>query len=192
MQGSAIHDTIRNFPDLRTPRLLLRRFRMEDVDDVFAYARDPEMTRFVFWQAHSSVEDSREFLQRTLQGYADGHPPAWAIEHTEDRVVIGSCAYHEVSIMNLRGEIGYALARKYWGKGIMTEVVRAMLDYGFRVIRLNRIEARCDVDNTASWHVMEKVGMKFEGVLRQNIILHGQPRDVRMYGILREEWTPAT
>jgi [ribosomal protein S5]-alanine N-acetyltransferase len=189
MQASAIHDTIRNFPDLRTPRLLLRRFRMEDADNVFAYARDPEMTRFVFWQAHGSVQDSREFLERTLQGYADGHPPVWAIEHVNDSIVIGSCAYHEVSIMNLRGEIGYALARRYWGQGIMTEAVRAALDYGFRSIHLNRIEARCDVENTASWHVMEKLGMKFEGVLRQNIILHGIPRDVRMYGILREDWT---
>jgi len=191
MHASAIHDTIRNFPELRTPRLLLRRFRMEDADAVFAYARDPEMTRFVFWQAHASIEDSREFLQRTLQGYADGFPPVWAIEHLADRTVIGSCAYHEVSIMNLRGEIGYALARKYWGQGIMSEAVRAAVDYGFRVVGLNRIEARCDVDNTASWHVMEKVGMKFEGVLRQNIILHGQARDVRMYGILREDWPPA-
>jgi ribosomal-protein-alanine N-acetyltransferase len=188
MQGSANHDTIRNFPELRTPRLLLRRFRVEDADDVFAYARDEEMTRFVYWQPHDSVQDSREFLQRTLQGYADGLPPVWAIEHLADGTVIGSCAYHEVSIMNLRGEIGYALARKYWGLGIMTEAVRAALDYGFRVVSLNRIEARCDVDNTASWRVMEKVGMKFEGVLRQNIILHGEARDVRMYGILREEW----
>jgi ribosomal-protein-alanine N-acetyltransferase len=113
----------------------------------------------------------------------------WAIEHLADRIVIGSCAYHEVSIMNLRGEIGYALARKYWGQGIMPEAVRAALDYGFNVVHLNRIEARCDVANTASWHVMEKVGMKFEGVLRQNIILHGVPRDARMYGVLREEWS---
>jgi ribosomal-protein-alanine N-acetyltransferase len=70
----------------------------------------------------------------------------------------------------------------------MTEAVRAMLDYGFNTLQLNRMEARCDVENTASWRVMEKAGMKFEGVLRQNIILHGRPRDAKMYGILREDW----
>ena len=91
--------------------------------------------------------------------------------------------------MHARAEIGYALARKYWGQGLMTEAVRAMLDYGFNLLRLNRIEARCDVENIASWRVMEKAGMKFEGVLRQNIFLHGRPRDARMYGILREEWS---
>ena len=93
--------------------------------------------------------------------------------------------------MHARGEIGYALARKYWGQGLMTEAVRAMLDYGFNTLHLNRIEARCDVENAGSWRVMEKVGMKFEGVLRQNIMLHGRARDARMYAILREDWAAA-
>jgi ribosomal-protein-alanine N-acetyltransferase len=188
MQSTPLPDAIRNFPNLRAPRLLLRRLRMEDAEDIFAYARDPRMTPFVFWEPHRTLEDSREYLARALQGYADGAPPAWGIQHLADGVIIGSCAFHEVSAMHLRGEIGYALARKYWGQGIMTEAVRAVLDYGFTTLRLNRIEARCDVENTASWRVMEKAGMKFEGVLRQNIILHGRARDARMYGILREDW----
>lgn len=188
MDAAALQDTIRNFPDLRTPRLLLRRLRMEDLDDIFAYASDPQMTPFVFWEPHRTTEDTREFLGRTLRGYEEGLPPTWGIQHVADGVIIGACAFHEVSAMHARGEIGYALARKYWGQGLMTEAVRAMVDYGFNTLRLNRIEARCDVENTASWRVMEKVGMKFEGVLRQNIILHGRPRDARMYGILHEDW----
>ena len=64
---AALQDAIRNFPDLRTPRLLLRRLRMEDADDIFAYASDPQMTPFVFWEPHRTIDDTREFLQRTLQ-----------------------------------------------------------------------------------------------------------------------------
>jgi ribosomal-protein-alanine N-acetyltransferase len=188
MDAAALQQMIRNFPDLRTPRLLLRRLRVEDAADIFTYASDPQMTPFVFWEPHRTIEDTREFLGRTLQGYAEGLPAVWGIQHLADGVIIGGCAYHDISIMNLRGEIGYALARKYWGQGLMTEVVRAVLDYGFNALGLNRIEARCDVDNTGSWRVMEKVGMKFEGVLRQNIVLHGRPRDAKMYGILREDW----
>jgi ribosomal-protein-alanine N-acetyltransferase len=188
VDAPVLRDAIRNFPDLRTPRLLLRRLRWEDAPDILAYARDPEITPFVFWEPHRTLDDTREYLQRTLQGYADGLSPCWGIQHLGDGVIIGSCAFHEVSAMHARGEIGYALARKYWGQGLMTEAVRAMLDYGFNTLHLNRIEARCDIENTGSWRVMEKVGMKLEGVLRQNIILHGRARDARMYAILREEF----
>jgi len=188
MQSAPLPDALRNFSDLRTARLLLRRLRMEDGEEIFAYARDPQMTPFVFWEPHRTLEDTREYLQRTLQGYAAGFPPVWGIQHLADGVIIGSGAFHDVNAMHLRGEIGYALARKYWNQGIMTEAVRAIIEYGFMPLRLNRIEARCDVENTASRRVMEKAGMKFEGVLRQNIILHGRARDARMYGILREDW----
>jgi ribosomal-protein-alanine N-acetyltransferase len=188
MQSAPRPDAIRDFPDLHTPRLLLRRLRMEDAQDIFAYACDPQMTPFVFWEPHRTPDDTREYLQRTLEGYAAGAAPAWGVQHLVDGVIIGSCAFHDVSTMHLRGEIGYALARKYWRQGLMTEAVRALLEYGFATLRLNRIEARCDVENTGSWKVMQKVGMKFEGVLRQNIILHGRARDARMYAVLREEW----
>lgn len=189
MQAAELENAIRNFPELRTRRLLLRRLRLEDADDIFAYASDPLMTPFVLWEPHRTVDDAREFLQRTLKGYAEGLPPVWGIQHLAEGALIGSCAFHEISFMHARAEIGYALARKCWGQGLMTEAVRALLAYGFRSLHLNRIEARCDVENTASWRVMEKVGMRFEGVLRQNIVLHGRPRDARMYAILREDWT---
>ena len=188
MQSFALPDSFRNFPELRTPRLLLRRLSMEDASDIFAYARDPEMTPFVIWEPHRSLDDTRDFVTRTLRGYLEGVPPVWGVQHLEAGVIIGSAAMHEVSWPNLRAEIGYALARQYWGQGLMTEAVRALLDYGFGTLHLNRIEARCDVENVASWRVMEKAGMSFEGVLRQNIILHGRPRDARMYSVLLEEW----
>ena len=188
MDAAALQRIVYNFPDLRTPRLLLRRLCMEDAGDIFAYASDPPITRFVFWEPHRTLDDTRQYLQRTLRGYADGNPPAWGIQHLGDGAIIGSCAFHEVSAMHARGEIGYALARKYWGQGLITEAVRAMIDYGFNTLGLNRIEARCDIENAASARVMEKSGMKFEGVLRQNIILHSRPRDARIHAILREEW----
>jgi ribosomal-protein-alanine N-acetyltransferase len=189
MQASALQDTIRDFPDLRTPRLLLRRLRMEDADDIFAYASDPQVTPYLIWDTHQSLDDTRDFLERTLQSYRDGGLPVWGIEHLADKTIIGTCGFAELALRHARAEVGYVIARKNWRQGLMTEALRAVLAYCFDVLRLNRIEARCDVENTGSWRVMEKVGMRLEGVLRQNIILHGRPRDARMYGILREEWT---
>ncbi|MBZ5567386.1 MAG: GNAT family N-acetyltransferase [Acidobacteriia bacterium] len=188
MDAAALQQTIHNFPDLSTPRLGLRRLRWEDADDIFAYASDPQVTTYVFWEPHRTLDDTREFLQRTLKGYAEGLPPAWGMEHLADKVVIGTCGMFEVQAQHARAEIGYAVGRKYWGQGLMTEAVGAMLAYGFNTLGLNRIEARCDVENTGSWRVMEKVGMKLEGVLRQNIFLHGRPRDAKIYAILRKEW----
>ncbi len=189
MEAAALQGKIRHFPDLHTPRLRLRRLRMEDAHDIYAYASDPQVTPYLIWETHRSLDDTYDFLARALHNYGDGGLPVWAIEHLADRKVIGTCGFAELALRHARGEIGYVIARAYWRQGIMTEAVRAVLGYCFSVLHLNRVEARCDVDNTASWRVMEKVGMKFEGVLRQNIILHGSPRDARMYAILREDWT---
>ncbi len=191
MQSPPPQDAIRSFPDLKSERLLLRRLRLDDAGDIFDYARDPQMTPFVFWEPHRTVADTLDFLQRTIKGYEDGLPPVWGIQHVADDRIVGAIAIHDVSWMHLRAEIGYALARKYWRQGLMTEAVRRVLGYCFDALGLNRVEARCDVDNTGSWRVMEKCGMKFEGVLRQNIILHGRPRDARMHAILREDWAIA-
>ena len=177
MQAAAPQDAIRNFPELHTPRLLLRRLRMEDAEDIFAYASDPQVTPYLMWETHRSIADTLDFLERTLQSYRDGGLPVWAIEHVAEKKVIGSCGFADLAARHARAEVGYAIGRKYWRQGIMTEALRAMLRYCFEVLQLNRVEARCDVENTGSWRVMEKAGMKFEGVLRQNIILHGRPRE---------------
>jgi [ribosomal protein S5]-alanine N-acetyltransferase len=189
MQAAPLSEAIRNFPDLPTPHLRLRRLRWEDADDIFAYASDPQVTPYLIWETHQSLDDTRDFLERTLQSYRDGGHPVWGIEHLADKKIIGTCGLAELALRHGRGEVGYVIARPYWRRGLMTEALHAVLAYCFDVLRLNRIEARCDVENAGSWRVMEKVGMKLEGVLRQNIILHGRPCDARMYAILRQDWS---
>ena len=88
----------------------------------------------------------------------------------------------------MRTEIGYALSRSYWGKGYVAEATIALLDRLFRDSDLIRIEARCDVRHTASSRVMEKAGMKFEGILRKQVFSKSEHRDMKIYSILRDEW----
>ncbi len=192
MEAAALHDKIRKFSDLHTPRLLLRHIRMDDAGDIYAYASDPQVTPYLIWETHRSLDDTYDFLARTLQSYRDGGLPVWAIEYQPEKKVIGTCGFAELALRHARGEIGYVIGRNYWRQGIMTEAIRAVLAYCFDGLQLNRVEARCDVDNTGSWRVMEKCGMKFEGLLRQNIILHGRPRDAKLYAILREDWVGAS
>lgn len=171
---------------IETERLTLRPFRLTDVDDVLAYAQDPEWSRYLrFLPRPYERRHAEQFLAR--QVLLDRRTrPAWAI--TLDGTVIGG--------VNLRfdfehrsAEIGYSVARKHWGKAICTEAARAVIDAAFSTHGdLNRIHARADVDNVGSQRVMEKVGMVKEGVLRLNRVERGEAFDEAWFSILRREW----
>ncbi len=176
----------RRCPDLKTPRLVLRPFRMSDAEAVFAYASDPQVTRFVRFQTHRNLGDTRKFL-RNLDRLHRG-APAWAITLKNSGQLVGSCGFVNSSKENRVAEIGYVLARPHWGRGYAVEAVRALLDYGFRRMKLNRIHAQTLVENTRSARVLEKAGMKFEGVLRAWERIKGRYCDMRMYSMLRSEF----
>lgn len=89
---------------------------------------------------------------------------------------------------NATVEVGYSLSREHWGKGLMTEALRAVIGESFRVLQLHRIEAMHFTDNPASGRVMEKCGMIHEGHMRERICCKGVFRDVEMWGILRKDW----
>ena len=146
------------------------------------------MTRYVGWEAHKTIENSRAFLASVVEQYHNGHVTSWGIEHRAEGRLIGTGGFVYWNIAHARAEIGYAIGPKYWGQGYMTEAVGAMLRFGFQRMELNRIEARCEVENIASARVMEKCGMSFEGILRHHMLVRGSFRDLKMYSMLRQEW----
>jgi [ribosomal protein S5]-alanine N-acetyltransferase len=178
----------RNLPTLETDRLILRRMTPSDAEAVFAYASDPEVTRYVVWDTHRSIQDSRAFLELAVQKYKSGGEPDWGIVYKGDHHFVGTCGFVGWDVDHARAEIGYVLSRKYWGRGLMPEALRAMIAFGFERMGLNRIEARCIAENTASARVMEKVGMTYEGTLRQRELIKGAYRDMKLYAILRSEY----
>jgi len=183
-----MHDSFGDLPVLDTPRLRLRKLTLDDADDVFAYASDPEITRYMLWSPHVSIQDSRKFINISIERYKKGLVAPWGIEHKGDRKIIGTCDFISWFPEHARAEIGYALSRLYWGRGIMTEVVTHVIAYGFGQKDVNRIQAMCEIPNVGSARVMEKSGMAFEGILRQYMHHKGAFRDVKMYAILIEEW----
>lgn len=171
---------------LRGPRLLLRSFRADDCDDVFAYASDPEVTRAAGWEPHRTPLDSLAYIQRVLES-AWG-PVTFAVEHRDAGRVVGVVDIRVVSRLWGLGEIGYTLARSYWGQGINTEAGSLLLDYGFGDLRLRRIRAVCDPGNRRSYRTMEKLGMTRE---RNRIVaLDRNGREVERvcYSLLRTDW----
>jgi [ribosomal protein S5]-alanine N-acetyltransferase len=178
-----------SLPTLETNRLLLRAMTMNDADDMYRYASDAEVTNFTTWEPHQSVDVTRAFLADVVAGYADGEVRNWAIVHKDDGLMIGTAGFLFWDEVARRAEIGYALSRDYWGRGLMTEAVAEILRFGFDVMNLNRVEARCDSLNIGSARVMEKCGMQHEGTLRQQFVSSGELRDMLLYAILRSEWT---
>ena len=175
-------------PTLETSRLRLRRFSLDDAADVFEYASDQETTRHVFWHPHASLHETIEFLNRHVQLAQNGETSEWAVEHKADRKMIGTCGFSWWRPEHGKAELAYALSRKYWNQGLVTEAATACIDYGFGTMGLNRIEARCMPDNVGSERVMQKCGMRCEGTLRQTMLVKGKYIDLKLYAILREEW----
>jgi RimJ/RimL family protein N-acetyltransferase len=176
------------FP-LRTERLLLRGFRPADFDDVHEYAADPAVARFMDWGPNAEPE-TRAFMDRMLAEQAQWPRPGvnLAVEHLEDGRVIGSIRLAVSDEANAAGDIGYSLNSAYWRRGYCTEAARALLRVGFEMMGLHRIWAECDVENRASFGVMEKLGMRREGLIREGKRIKGQWRDRYIYAILADEF----
>lgn len=152
---------------IETHRLILRPFRAEDAEDMFTgWASDPEVTRFLTWPVHSGVEVTRSLLTAWIAGYEDGGFFNWAIEWKENGRVIGNISVVKLNEAAESADMGYCMSRAFWGRGIMPEALRAVMDYLFDTVGLNRIAACHDVRNPKSGRVMEKAGMKVEGILR--------------------------
>ncbi len=152
---------------METERLILRRFRIEDAPEMYAnWASDPEVTRFLTWPVHADVGVTKALLTDWVAQYEDGGYFNWAMELKETGEVIGN-----ISVVRLKedieaAEIGYCMSRSQWGRGLMPEALRAVMDYLFDVVGCNRVAAVHDVNNPKSGRVMDKAGMKLEGILR--------------------------
>ena len=174
------------FP-IRTDRLLLRDFRREDFDDVHVYGQDPEVARYMPW-GPNTPEQTREFLEKALvqQGTLPRFDFGFAIEH--EGKVVGAVALHLRDVANRTVELGYCLASAHWRRGIVSEAAHALVDAGFRKLGLHRIFATCDARNTGSFGVMEKIGMRREGLMLSERQTKGEWRDTYLYAVLAGEW----
>ncbi len=171
--------------ELITPRLRLRPYRWQDLDDVMAYATDAEWARYLPVPWPYTRRDGERFLASQVLLDAE-RVSCWAIEH-EQRVVGGINLRHVPE--HRLAELGYAVARRLWGHGVATEAARAVMRAAFAADpALNRIRACADPRNIRSLRVMDKLGMTREGVLRQNRLARGELTDESWCGVLRDEF----
>jgi ribosomal-protein-alanine N-acetyltransferase len=174
---------------LETKRLKLRRFTIEDAKNIYDnWACDPQVTRFLRWEAHKDVEESRAFIGKTIAGYSDSASYQWAIELKEQDTVIGAIGLMVENENDEKGEIGYCMGKAFWGMGIMAEALSRVLEFAFEEVGFNRIEASHSVRNPASGRVMQKAGMLFECHARQLYKSRSGFEDCDIYYILKEDY----
>lgn len=175
------------FVPLSTPRLALVALSLEDAPAVFSYASDPEISRLVAWPRHENIGTSQRFLARSLVGYAQGGHYEWGLMRRTDQAFLGTCGFGELDVARGVGELGYVLAKPYWGQGYATEAAAAVIQFGFSKLGLQVIEANAFPENIASLRVMAKLGMRYRETSRIGQDC-GAPRDVSVWQIEREQW----
>ncbi len=179
------------FPTLETPRLLLRAPVEADTELIFRIQSDSRVNRYLGRPPDRTPADSAARVATMLAGLRDGTAIRWIVALREGGEAVGSGGFWRWEKAHRWAEIGYDLLPEYWGKGIMPEAVRRMLDFGFTAMGLHRVEANVDPDNAGSVRVLEKVGFVREGLLRENWLHDGRFTHSAIYGVLARDFAGA-
>jgi ribosomal-protein-alanine N-acetyltransferase len=177
---------------LDTDRLLLREFVTDDWHAVLAYQSDPRYLRYYPW-TERTAEEVQAFVQRFI-GWQTEEPRTrfqLAVVLRAEGRLIGTCGIRMAAADIRKADLGYEVAPSHWGQGYATEAARTMLGFGFEELGLHRIWASCLAENVASVRILEKLGMRFEGRLRDNHWMQGRWWDTLVYGMLEDGWTAA-
>jgi ribosomal-protein-alanine N-acetyltransferase len=172
---------------IETERLLLREWVLDDVDDLYDYAKNPNVGPHGGWKPHESKDESLDIIQNL---FLDKYH-CWAMVLKETGKVIGSIGYEvdkKRPDVNCR-ELGYAMGEDYWGRGLMTEAAKAVIRYAFDEMSLDLVSVYRSPTNHRSGRVIEKCGFVYEGILRKAYkIYDGSIRDVACYSMTKEEF----
>lgn len=181
-------DKIFDLPIIENKRFILRKFTKNDINDLYEYASDSEVTNFLSWDTYKNIDIAVDYIENVLLRYSKNEIAPWGIEWKENSKMIGSIDFVQYDKKNFSAEIGYVLNRKYWNKGIMTEALKEIIKFGFDEMNLMRIETRLNAMNIASERVMQKNGLTYEGTLRKKEFLKNKFIDIKFYSILRDEY----
>lgn len=173
---------------IETARLILRRLEPTDAEMMFRnWTSDPEVTRYLRWDAHQQVEEAERMLQQWLSRYASEDTYYWAIT-LKDGEMIGSIGVEITSEFDRQGSLGYKIGSRWWHQGYAREAAQAVIEYLFQHTELERLDAFHAVENAASGRVMEAAGMRYEGLLRRYYRTRDGFHDCALYAITRSDW----
>lgn len=173
---------------LTTEDLILRPPKMHDAVDFHTYARDPLVARFVLWEPHTSLAQTRGALRGLITDSKLDSLHTMAMVRKRDGRMVGTIGLVTRDWQNNSAEVGFSLARDCWGQGLMSQALLAYLYFAFANLQLNRVEAQHDINNPASGRVMEKAGMIKEGLMKERLHYKGRYADIVLYAALQKTW----
>ncbi len=176
------------FPQLESERLRLRQLVRADAEDVLRFKGNYAVTRYNGGQPYTERTQALALIERLNSGYDDKRSVVWGIALKPADAIIGLLGYKSWIRADYRAAIGYDLAQAYWGRGLMPEAVRAILDFGFAQMALNRVEADVNAANRASIRVLQKVGFTCEGLQPEQYYEDGAFHDIALFGLLRRNY----
>ena len=176
--------------EIETERLLLRRMVISDANEIFREWMSYEnVAKYMRWEKQNSISETKTFLMGVMSSYERSDTYHWGIELKDEDILIGAVSCHIYSQRDRNATAGYCLGERFWNKGYATEALRAVVDYMFYDVNVNRIEGCCSVNNPASGRIMQKAGMLKEGRIRQEYMTGaGEYQDVDLYGLVKEDF----
>lgn len=177
----------RDFKSIQTLRLNIRPITIDDLNDCFAITSDLRLLeKSVAVVPHKTLQECAAYVEQVIENYKQNIPDWWIIAEKETNRMIGFCGFVEYAARFERAELGYMIAFESWNKGYATEACAAVIDYGFKHMKLHRIEATVDPENSASIRVLEKLNFMREGLMKERVICNGKYRDRYMYGLVKK------
>ena len=183
-----IKSTFADPPVLETERLILTKITEEHAEDMYEYSCDPDVTRYLTWSCHASVGQTQRYIKLLQKKYADGTFNDWGVVLKETGKFIGTCGYTSFDFEEAQAEMGYVLAKPYWGKGYAAEAVKCAMKYAIDNFGIKGFHAKHMEGNDASGRVMQKCGMKFEGMFRHSMFIKGEFKNIVVYRCTSEEF----
>jgi [ribosomal protein S5]-alanine N-acetyltransferase len=179
-----LHIPLHTFPTLETERLILRQLAAPDAQDVFLFLSDEENIRYYDPAPMTQLEQAELSIERHRRRFAEQEALRWGITLKGENRVIGNGGYSSWEAENQLAVLSYILSKHYWNKGIMTEALTAIIQFGFEHIHLHRIEAQVAYPNLASARLLEKLGFQEEGRLRDRQYVNNQFVDERIFALI--------
>ncbi|MGM7637048.1 GNAT family N-acetyltransferase [Bacillus sp. Hm123] len=173
--------------DLHTERLRLRKMKVSDSSSLFHIWSDPDVTKFMNITNFTDENQAKEMIEFLNDLDQNNKATRFTIIELESQKIIGSCGFNSLDFEHVKAEIGYELAKAFWGKGYAQEAIHSLLDYAFKTLKLNRIEAKVEPENSNSIRLLEKLNFTFEGTLRQYEKSKGTFNDINMYSLLQTD-----
>lgn len=176
------------FPVLETERLVLRQIIKDDAVNILEYLSDENVMKYYGLEPFRSIDEALEEIDWYQSVFDENSGIRWGITIKEQGIVIGSCGFLNMVPQHHRSEIGFELSKDYWGQGIASEALAAVIQYGFEQLNLQRIQALIEPPNIPSQKLVKKNGFIKEGLLRNYEFTGGKFDDLFMYSLLKQDF----